>query len=509
MTTKKGIIFLLFFIFFQLNFALAQNELSLEDKRGVTVITHGFAAGGNLSEEWINFAKAVRKRAGKGSVFINHPETGLWEAVDDQNTNNKEDEIIFIYDWAWASDNLRSGYLDACADHLFAALLNPPKELNLNHTTALLEKPLHLIGHSRGAILLNVLAHKIGWYFKASPQIRIEQFTLIDPHPAGPMGDCDLPGILGLCPPPKDYESKDISLNLPRCVVRADNYFRQDGVYEDLITNKNFGPHDGISVSGLRGCNFQLNDKSLTYGSSTMGGAHASIATRWYYGTIDFENEYNHPIVESWYVEDDKFPAMGPRQKTGYFYSRLGGGIMPEPVLEEDKIEAVMPQNLLFNGDFKVERTLWKGKIPGWEGNGAAGEAKLSPQKYGDELAIRLERPKFNILKKSIHFRQHSLSYFPENIEGFTYEIQLEYEVKNKTKGNNSLKVSFFFPDNTEEIILKEINLSETKTDFKTVYIPTNPKMLGKVGAIRISLEGEDNNCMIDVKSVRLLKVAK
>ncbi len=497
---------MLFFIFSFHPTVYSQKQLSLEGRRGVTVITHGFSPGGKISEEWINFAKAVRTRAGKGSIFINDAHTGLWKALDEQNTNQASDEIIFIYDWAWASDNLSSGYLEACADHLFAALLNPPKALQLNKPTALLEKPLHLIGHSRGAVLLSTLTHKIGWFFEGSPEISVAHFTLLDAHPAAPMGDCALPGILGLCPPPKVYKSQDIAMQLPHCVIRADNYYRQDGVYEDIITDKIVGPYDGIRVEGLGRFNCELNNQTLTYGSSTMGGAHASIATRWYYGTIDFDNLYKHPIINSWYVEDEKYPAMGPRETTGYFFSRLGGGQLPEPIPEPQKIAASPPKKILFNGDFSIERVLWKGKIPGWEENGAAGDAKLSPQQYEGEFAIRLERPKFNFLNKDIHMRQHSLGYFPLNLKGKPSRIELVYKVLNQPKGKNTLKISYILADSQTEVILQEINISETKTAFQTVSIKANPQILGKVGAIRMSLEGDNNNKIVDIKKIDIVQ---
>lgn len=505
MTSNHYFIFLCIFLF-NINVLKAQNIPALEGKRGVTIITHGFTPGGKISEEWLNFAKAIRKRAGKGSIFINDTQTGLWKAIDNQNTYKADDEVILIYDWAWASDNLRSGYLEACADHLLAALLNPPPVLALSHSKALLEKPLHLIGHSRGAMLLLMLSHRIGYFFAQNPSINIAQFTLLDAHPAAPMGDCELPGLLGECPPSKQYQTDDFMLRLPSIVQRADNYFRQDGIYEDVVTQKIIGPYDGIKVAGLGVHNFELNDQTLTFASTKMGGAHASIATRWYYGTIDFENEYKHPIHSGWYSKDEKYPAMGPRQQTGFFYSRLGGGQLPARIPEEEKIKAISPENIFFNGDFHVERILWKGKIPGWEGNGADGAAKLSPEKQGDVMALRLERPKFNLTAKPLHFRQHSLSYFPASIEGRQYFIQLRYRVMNQVSGANQLKLSFIEAQTGKEILLKSISLPEQKTDYQNVSIEPSPAMLDKTGFLRVSLEGENNNKIIDIDAILCLK---
>ncbi|MEO1652237.1 MAG: hypothetical protein AAFU64_01725, partial [Bacteroidota bacterium] len=282
----------------------------------MTVITHGFTPVGGIPQEWKNFAKAIRKRANGGSIFVNDPNTGFWKKLDEGNSNNPNQEIILLYDWAWASNNTRPGYLEGAADHLFALLMDPPAALNLTSKDALVRKALHLIGHSRGGVLMVQLAHKIGYYFNG--QVLVDQLTLLDAHPAIPMGDCQTPGVIGPCPPPKGYSKDQLQIKLPRNVKRADNYFRQDGVYEDFVTEKVFGPYDGIQVYGISS-NYYLNNKTLTEGSTRWGGAHAAIGTRWYYGTIDLFNAFDHPINTNWYNSDSQHKGMGPRNQTGYY----------------------------------------------------------------------------------------------------------------------------------------------------------------------------------------------
>ncbi|MDX2302400.1 MAG: hypothetical protein NW226_06345 [Microscillaceae bacterium] len=495
--------------FFLTLIALISLCLSYANARtGLTVIAHGFTPGGKISSEWTNFAKAIRKRAGKGSIFINDTQTGLWTPLDAENTNNPNDEVILVYDWAWASDNLKEGYLEACADHLFAILMAPPKELNLTDSKALLQRPKHFIGHSRGAILLTQVAHRLGYFFNNT--ISIDQMTLLDPHPAAPMGDCQLPGIVGTCPPPKNYAPQTLQIHLPQNVFRVDNYYRQDGVYEDVITDKVFGPYDGIPVMGIT-YNKVLNNETLTKGSTKMGGAHASIGTRWYYGTIDFENTFAHPINEEWYAQDSQYPAMGPKEKTGFYNSRLGGGPLPPLVPNTAKIKPMAPFNLIYNGLFDIERDLWKGNIPGWEKNGAGGGGNLQRDKSGNS-ALRLERSKINLRlnqDKQDFSRNHSIHYLPENFAGKDYYISLKYRVVNDVEGSNQLEVSFDQIDRqgnrTNVIIGQNITLDNSMTTWKEARLEVPRSIKGSVGSLRLTLLGDKNNRIVEIDEIRIL----
>ncbi len=477
---------------------------------GVTVITHGFSPGGLLSKEWKNFALAIRERAGIGSIYINDPNTGKWEALDRRNSNNPSHEVIFLYNWAWASDNSKEGYLEACADHLMAMLLSPPPELGIKDRLALVKKPLHLIGHSRGGMLMNILAHKMG-FFLASEGVQIEQLTLLDAHPAIPMGDCDLPGVYGEYPPTKDYSSEDCYLKIPSNVVRADNYYRKDGVYEDFITEKVFGPYDGLSVKGLGEFNRELNNVTLSTGATKLGGAHASIATRWYFGTIDLKNSYEHPINLDWYRDDQKYKAMGPREKTGYYHSRLGGGELPPKVPEDATIPPARIENAIYNGNFDVKRKVWKAQIPGWDKNGGGGGGRVVQDKNSNNTFLRLELNKIHIGKRDNDpdHRIHSFFYVPKDISGKDFGLSFTYRQWNVVDGKNEILISFEKIDSdgslSEWALGEPIILRYNGQKFDNAFIPWPEKLKHQVGRLRIRLSGQKNNCTVDIDNVALI----
>lgn len=477
---------------------------------GVTIITHGFTPGGNISEEWVNFAKAVQKRAKAGVIYINDGSTGLLKSINAAQVAQKNQEIIILYDWAWASNNLKEGYLEACAEHLAALINFLPQELS-ESKAEFWQRPFHLIGHSRGGILMLQLAQRLA-SVAPNPNFKIEQLTLLDAHPAAPMGDCRLPIVLGDCPPPKGYKSQDLQLKIPNIVERVDNYFRQDGVYEDFINEKILGAYDGLAVKGLDSANYELSNQLLSEGSPRMGGAHASIATRWYYGTIDWENTAQHDINPAWYAPNAEYPYMADRQKTGYYHSRLGGGKLPPRLAEAAKMPVKLPENWIFNGNFDINRKLWKGLIPGWDGNGAGGGARIIEIENAN-YALRLELPRISLRStdKAINWRQHSWLYFPTHIEGKSYGISFKFRTLDEGKFPSTLQLGFIpaeAPNIKQPILVGEtIKLDErSQRNFQEVFYELPLDFRGRSGTLRFVLDGKRSNQVVEIDEV-VLKV--
>jgi hypothetical protein len=148
-------------------------EVAIE-KKGVTVIVHGFVPPLFGFPDWeLVMANGILDRAKVGNIFKNNPISGQWEVFGNTNTNNSNDEIILLYDWAELSRNgLTSsnyegnGYLEAAADHLFA-LLNVKALPGMGQAVNLLsqDKPLHFIAHSRGNPLSLQVCHRLKKYF--------------------------------------------------------------------------------------------------------------------------------------------------------------------------------------------------------------------------------------------------------------------------------------------------------------------------------------------------------
>ncbi|MBL0300258.1 MAG: LamG domain-containing protein [Cytophagaceae bacterium] len=211
---------------------------------------------------------------------------------------DKTKELIFFYDWASASNGTatfsENGELEAAADRLFAMLTEVKV---MNPTTGIVEiwyqnaemmaKKSHFIGHSRGVGMLLQTIHRFGKYF---PTVKIDHFTSLDPHPASKYGDvkfdssdkpdlisgesplASLPGVYSTTTngmPNNCYteipwtvaltkgwvgvgtvlwkiveneairplcQNGPVKIKFPENVIRAENYYREDGKYEEIVS---------------------------------------------------------------------------------------------------------------------------------------------------------------------------------------------------------------------------------------------------------------------------------
>lgn len=244
---------------------------------GVTVITHGFnalAPIGDTFPSWLfRFAEEIKVKVesrGKKAVIYQNTEAGAWIPCTQCNTNNDiafddNTEVILVYDWSQNSfaglitpqNNNSSGYLEAAADNLFAMLVTPTGKHFQNTNfwidtkTGKSKRHAHFIGHSRGAIMMLQVFHRLANYF---PDATIEHFTTLDPHPATSMADvqkaqtgtlASLPCVYGEC---KDCGGNILQGNFnfnigcksvnntmlafPSNVKKLDNYYRFDTNYE-------------------------------------------------------------------------------------------------------------------------------------------------------------------------------------------------------------------------------------------------------------------------------------
>lgn len=374
-------------------FSLGQNHES-----GVTVLVHGFALFGNYNEEFDDFANDIFIRSGSNGTIYKSGNDGKWEFI--KGSGNPNHEIILIDDWSNISWNYlrlsKDGDLEAAADNLFAMLMSPPSSLGISKAQ-LLQKKIHFIGHSRGCVLLLQVCHRLKRYF---PSASIEQFTMLDPHPATPFGDiktenessiASLPcikgvatacgiGSVGSC-----ANGSSISIKIPENVRRADGYSRNDGFYEGVFpsTNEiNFAAFDGVIVNNSY--HYQLNNSVLEDKASIGGGAHSAVVA-WYRGTISLSptliNSDYIPYNNLWYTPQvgDFFTSNSTRLSVGYSHSRIGSNgvesLLPSlvpPSLKEKFADMDISINLrqgfgggiqrVFNGNFNYGVAGWYGK---------------------------------------------------------------------------------------------------------------------------------------------------
>jgi hypothetical protein len=407
---------------------------------GVTVITHGFDALAGTPEsgidDWIEHGYEVAKQYNDkhpgqlwATVYVNDGTTGLWKRDTDLRNGygSPNSELIFVYDWTKYSNNPSyDRWLEASADHLFALLTQPATTTGntIYSATAgnmLLDKETHFIGHSRGAVLLLQVLHRIKNHF---PDVTIEHLTLLDPHPAGKMSDVkrsnvnnspdNLPCVQGYASGcgiffcsngifDSTNNPNGVRVQIPENVVKADCYYRTEGnTYEPIVSNRQAAPFSGVPVIGLDSFNRKLNNVTMSAGSSTFGGAHSGVHT-WYFYSISriglipingvlFPTNCNinlPPAMETYqwftsvtapFLDYNVFNPTGEGCfNTGYYYSRLGNGygsMKFDSIPQSNKITlATMNQQLntrlgttlntnypegLINGNFTKN---WKG---GW-----------------------------------------------------------------------------------------------------------------------------------------------
>jgi hypothetical protein len=486
----------------------------------VTVITHGFTPSGKLGNDWKEFALRMRKKTG-GTVFVNNPNTGLWEFLPLMiikgeillnGANGANEHKIFLYDWTAYSNNLSDGYLEASADNLFALLCTTPIGNifdNYWHT--------HFIGHSRGNILLLQLAHRIASKF---PSKSINHFTLLDPHPAADfMKDVSTtneannlpcvygnPSVSGTCGSPNQINNTRIKL--PSNIIKADEYYRQDGLYETCQPISNFlnwdwGDFDGIPVEGLGEDGIypmgkfrrRLNNSKLK-GSTRL--AHSAV-WQWYLHTID---QSLVPPSTDWFatanpnyliISDDPVIINENKTTTGYFYSNEGGGFSALTNVNANKkiVLSDMNQrtinrigetlNPIFNRKFQYGKA-------GWNLNGGYSSiATVSNNKAIISSDLKLD------------FR-HSLMYYPSDAA----IIRISAKYTNFGDYGANLQVKFYDDKGTSKVLVLPNGYTETGFRYFKNFTGFNNYFF----AIPVALKGAVPNAKVEVNEVQLMNIS-
>jgi hypothetical protein len=165
-------------------------------------------------------------------------------------------EIIIKLDWSSLADgNSYDTYQVASA--VVPALLatNFISELG-GH--ALVELPLHLIGHSRGGSLICEVSRLLG-----TNGVWVDHLSTLDPHPLNdPAFSADSLAYTNVDAPARTYVN----------VLYHDNYWQDD----DFLIN-------GLAVAGA----YVRKLNNFSGGYSGFGGSHSDVHL-WYHGTLDW-----------------------------------------------------------------------------------------------------------------------------------------------------------------------------------------------------------------------------
>lgn len=290
---------------------------------GVTIITHGYDGD---ATGWIT------SMADQIPTYFNGGHPGLstnftiytialttdgsnyyyqWERDSGSSPSNTDTgEIIVKLDWSQMSGGLDpyepydiSTYTVAAVVSYVLLQTNTITDLN-GH--ALVEYPIHLIGHSRGGSLMNQISYILG-----TNGVWVDHLTTLDPHPFNNDGNFDL-GF------PTDASADETYDN----VLFRDNDWQDIGVLP-------FDP-DGEPASGA--CNRQLYNLSDGYYDASSTSPNHSNVHLWYYGSIDLN-------VPTSYNDDGETVTIDAAMRTnwwvnyeqegtnaGFIYSLIGGG---------------------------------------------------------------------------------------------------------------------------------------------------------------------------------------
>ena len=342
------------------------------------MILHGLQLSATVPDWTFHMAEAIRLRAGGGRVFEYDAATGdLMDCAHPAcGPQGSAGETIIVFDWAADSAESGTGFSEAAAEALVAGLIRwsraEPPQASLDS--------LHLIGHSRGAVVASETAERLIAAGLPAP----EHMTTLDPHDAGafglteersePEGLWDDLDVNELHP---DYECA-LPPGQPSGVCSWHGVGYHDNYWRDRDGFPCFFDPDGKVVPG--GSDFDA--------SGLDAFCHSDVHA-WYHFTIDtaaaVHPETGNPPGTDWFdpaTTTCSTPARtSPLARTsdGYNFSRVGGASPRCPDDPASKQRVLFDFNLaegLVNGDF--EKDAASGGLAGWRFHGGGGTGQLA-----------------------------------------------------------------------------------------------------------------------------------
>jgi hypothetical protein len=292
---------------------------------GVTMIVHGFnssitgwvttmgTAISNADSSPASVYSIVASDGGSSSNPITVGTPTLLSGPQPNASTNTDPEIVLLLNWSSMAGNLSGGHTRSTGEvaAAVAAKMIDPAYLAALGGTALAGLPMQLIGHSRGASLVNELARDLG-----KSGVWLDQLTLLDSHPVDGINE-DISG----------YDFGDAAMGVPENTIFSDSYWRADGSQFDFNGEAVAGAHNiNLSESLLTGT---AGDNIFFHDPNDPGNdlEHSDVHL-WYHGTIPpFSNSDGSATISP--ISAFYGSPQPDRTTSGYYYSRNVGGARP------------------------------------------------------------------------------------------------------------------------------------------------------------------------------------
>lgn len=308
-----------------------------------TVIAHGFSL--DTKGTWLEaMGNAILARAGgDGAVYRYTGASGVLTRVDGDGGNGSSSNIVIVFNWEEDSGFIEVGpnwrYAQAAGDAMYAMLRDAGYAPGGTGPSDLVSgRVVHLIGHSRGSVVISEAAKRF-----AVADVAIDQMTTIDPHP-----------VNGTLDARYDLDWGDSVPVRWANVAWADNIWRADG--GGIFAGLDF---DGIPLPDT--FDIELSESVLDCCAYRFSHFDTHL---WYFGTVDLSPNPSNGEVE---ITDTMRNSWWPEgaEVSGFHRSAIGGGDRPTIPPGTDPDPASVP--ILVNGEFE------QGTRAGWDHHGGVG----------------------------------------------------------------------------------------------------------------------------------------